>query len=87
MIALVVTSCALLLSVWLLSMINLWLAMIWLTWVIAGFTWFIMNLGRKTSPDRWYDQVLLPPVMPFAWLFGMTSRLCEKIDRKNTHGT
>jgi hypothetical protein len=76
MIALVVTMGALLLTVWMLSMISWWLAMFWLVYVIAGVTWFVMNLGNKSSPDRWYDRVLLAPVMPLAWLFGQIDSRC-----------
>lgn len=82
MIALVVTFCVVLLSVWLLSMMHLWLAMIWLLWVATGVTWFVRNMGRKSSPDRWYDRVLLAPVMPLAWLFGQINSRCSLITKE-----
>lgn len=82
MIALVVTMGAVLITSWMLSWISWWLAMFWLLWVVAGVTNFIMNLGRKSIPDRWYDRVLLAPVLPLAWMFGQIDSLCALTIRK-----
>ena len=76
MIPLLVTVCALSTTVWMLSWISWWLAMFWIMWVVTGVTWFCMNLGNKTSPDKWYDRVLLAPVLPLAWMFGQIDSRC-----------
>jgi hypothetical protein len=83
MIPLIVTVCSVALSVWILSLINVWLAMLWATWFIAGLSWFVKNIGRKSGPYRWYDQVLLVPVLPYAWVFGVTNQLCEQLGGQN----
>ena len=57
-------------TVWFLAFVNPWLSVLWLSWLIVGIMWFIASLGRKGSPGRWYDGVLLAPVLPYAWIFG-----------------
>jgi hypothetical protein len=79
MIPLAVTVCFLLASMWALSLTSAWLAAFWGVWSIAGLAWFCANIGRKNGPDRWYDTVLLAPVFPYAWMFGVTKRLCQRL--------
>jgi hypothetical protein len=81
-IALVVTLGTVVLSVWLLSFVSVWIAALWLVWLIAGITWFIINMGNKTSPDKWYDRILLAPVLPLAWMFDQIDARCALTIRK-----
>lgn len=81
MIASLVTLTSMLVSVYLAAQIHVWLAAIWLVWLLVGITSFMRNLGRKSGVDPWYMGFVLMPVIPFAFIFGFTSGLTAKISK------
>ena len=71
MIPVLITSTAIVATLWLMALLSPWVATIWLFWLIIGLIWFINGLGRKGSPGSWYDIILMAPVLPYAWIFGV----------------
>ena len=47
---------------------------VYLIWTILGCWFFFSILGDKFRKQRWYDWLLIAPVMPLAYIFGWLNK-------------
>ena len=43
---------------------------VYLIWTILGCWFFLSVMGQKFRKQRWYDWILITPVMPLAYFIG-----------------
>ena len=47
---------------------------VYLIWTILGCWFFLSIMGQKFRKERWYDRILITPVMPIAYFIGWLSK-------------
>jgi len=48
-----------------------WIVTIWIIWSIAGIYVVIKNLGNKYGKTKWWENILMPAALPYAFLLGI----------------
>ncbi len=58
-------------------MIYLYILLGIILYVAYSITMLVYCLGRKTQSNKWYDYILIPPIMPIAYLIGLIVKRAE----------
>jgi hypothetical protein len=43
---------------------------IYCIWAVVGFIYFLGTIGRKNEPDKWYDWVIMTPMITILYPCG-----------------